>query len=46
MIPTNKEVESVKQSILSKAFKGELGTDGPRDEPAIELLKSILKEKL
>ena len=46
LIPTNKEIEAVKQSILSKAFKGELGTNDPTDEPAIELLKSILQEKL
>lgn len=39
-------LELLKQSILSKAFKGELGTNDPTDEPAIELLKSILQEKL
>lgn len=33
----------LKQSILSKAFKGELGTNDPTDEPAIELLKSVLQ---
>ncbi|MDH2331924.1 restriction endonuclease subunit S [Paenibacillus sp. FSL P2-0322] len=38
--------DQLKQSILTKAFKGELGTNDPIDEPAIELLKSILKEKL
>lgn len=37
---------NLKQSILSKAFKGELGTNDPTDEPAIELLKSMLQEKL
>ncbi|MEK5147979.1 restriction endonuclease subunit S [Psychrobacillus sp. FSL K6-4615] len=35
-----------KMSILSKAFKGELGTNDSNDEPAIELLKSALHEKL
>lgn len=38
--------DELKQSILSKAFKGELGTNDSTDEPAIELLKSILQEKL
>lgn len=42
MIPTNKEIEAVKQYILSKIFKGELGTN----DSAIELLKYILQEKL
>lgn len=44
----NQEIDLnlLKQSILSKAFKGELGTNDPTDEPAIELLKSILQEKL
>lgn len=40
------ELDNLKQSILSKAFKGELGTNDPSDEPAIELLKLILQEKL
>ncbi|PGW74475.1 restriction endonuclease subunit S [Bacillus thuringiensis] len=38
-------VNNLKQSILSKAFKGKLGTTDPNDEPAIELLKLILQEK-
>lgn len=36
------EVESIKQSILSKAFRGELGTSDPEDESALELLKQVL----
>ena len=40
------DIDNLKQSILSKAFKGELNTNNPADEPAIELLKSILQEKL
>ncbi|MED2841252.1 restriction endonuclease subunit S [Bacillus wiedmannii] len=39
-------LEELKQSILSKAFKGELGTYDSNDDSAIELLKSILQEKL
>ena len=41
-----KVLEELKQSILSKAFKGELGTYDSNDDSAIELLKSILQEKL
>lgn len=41
----NININVLKKSILSKAFKGELGTNEPTDEPAIELLKSILQEK-
>ncbi|RZI51327.1 restriction endonuclease [Aeribacillus pallidus] len=35
----------LKQSILNKAFRGELGTNNPTDEHAIELLKEVLKSK-
>lgn len=43
---SKRNFEELKQSILSKAFKGELGTNDSTDEPAIELLKSILQETL
>ncbi|MGG3030507.1 MULTISPECIES: restriction endonuclease subunit S [Bacillus] len=36
----------IKQSILSKAFRGELGTNDPREENAIELLKEVLQEQV
>ncbi|MDZ4567243.1 restriction endonuclease subunit S [Bacillus cereus] len=36
----------LKQSILSKAFRGELGTNEPTEESAIELLKEVLQEKI
>ena len=35
-------IDIMKQSILSRAFRGELGTNDPNDEPAEELLKRIL----
>ncbi|WP_099302787.1 restriction endonuclease subunit S [Bacillus sp. Marseille-P3800] len=35
----------MKQSILSKAFKGHLGTNDPSEENAIELLKEVLETK-
>lgn len=35
-------VSLLKKSILAKAFRGELGTNNPKEEAAIELLKTIL----
>ena len=35
-------VELMKKSILAKVFRGELGTNNPDEESAVELLKSIL----
>ncbi|WP_412734192.1 restriction endonuclease subunit S [Heyndrickxia coagulans] len=39
-------MEKIKQSILSKAFRGELGTNDPTEESAIELLKEVLQEQV
>jgi type I restriction enzyme S subunit len=38
-------VEKIEQSVLAKAFRGELAPQNPNDEPAEELLKRILAEK-
>ena len=38
------QIGTMKKSILAKAFRGELGTNDPSDESAIELLKKILQE--
>ena len=38
-------VEKIEQSVLAKAFRGELVEPDPNDEPAAELLKRILAEK-
>ena len=38
------KIEDTKKAILSKAFRGELGTQDSLDEPAEELLKRILTE--
>lgn len=38
------EIDVMKKSILTKAFRGELGTNNPDEESAIELLKIILEE--
>lgn len=40
------QLEILKKSILSKAFRGELGTNDPQEESALEILKEILREKL
>ena len=36
------QIDSMKKSTLTRAFRGELGTNDPNDEPAIELLKRII----
>lgn len=36
------EIDIMKKTILAKAFRGELGTNNPDEENAVELLKSIL----
>ncbi|EWG11616.1 restriction endonuclease subunit S [Cytobacillus firmus] len=40
------QIKILKQAILSKAFRGELGTNDPSEESAIELIKEILKEQV
>ncbi|WP_338705253.1 restriction endonuclease subunit S [Priestia aryabhattai] len=40
------KLEILKKSILSKAFRGELGTNDPSEESAIELLKEVLQEQV
>lgn len=36
------KIDLMKKSILARAFRGELGTNDPADEPAVELLKKII----
>ena len=36
------QIDVMKKSILARAFRGELGTNDPTDENAVELLKRIL----
>lgn len=45
LLSLEETLNDIKQSILSKAFKGELGTNNPSEESAIELLKEVLKEQ-
>lgn len=40
---TIEEIDNMKKSILARAFRGELCTNDPNDESAIELLRRILK---
>jgi type I restriction enzyme S subunit len=40
------KIDLMKKAILAKAFRGELGTNNPEEESAVELLKEVLKEKL
>ncbi|WP_442894659.1 restriction endonuclease subunit S [Bacillus sp. 204(2023)] len=46
MILVEENIEALKQSILFKAFRGELGTNDPGEESAIELLKEVLQEQV
>lgn len=39
------QIDTMKKSILARAFRGELGTNDPNDESAIELLKKVLQEE-
>lgn len=39
------QIDLIKKSILAKAFRGELGTNNPREESAVELLKACLQEQ-
>jgi type I restriction enzyme S subunit len=39
------DIMTLTQSILNKAFRGELGTNNPEEESALELLKEVLLEQ-
>lgn len=38
------KIDLLKKSILARAFRGELGTNDPSEESALELLKQVLQE--
>lgn len=42
----DEKTDMTKQSILSKAFRGELGTNDPKAESGVELLKEVIQEQL
>lgn len=37
------QIDLIKKAILSRAFRGELGTNDPSEESAVELLKQVLQ---
>ena len=39
------QIDTMKKAILARAFRGELGTNDPSEESAVELLKKILNNK-
>lgn len=39
-------IEHIKKSILARAFRGDLSTNNPEEESALELLKEVLREKV
>ena len=43
LIDLIENIDLMKKSILARAFRGELGTNIPKEESAIELLKSVLE---
>lgn len=36
------QIDTMKQSILARAFRGELGTNDPAEESSVELIKTVL----
>ena len=40
------QIELMKKSILARAFRGELGTNDPSEESAVELIKQIKQDSL
>lgn len=45
LLNMEKQINLLEKSILSKAFRGELGSNDLKDKPAMELLKKMLLEK-
>lgn len=39
------QIDTMKKSILAKAFRGELGTNNPTEDSALNLLKEVLQDK-
>ena len=40
------QIDLIKKSILARAFRGELGTNDPAEESALELIKQTLLETI
>ena len=45
LLELQNDIDLLEKSILSKAFRGELDTNDPEDEPAKNLLKRILQQR-
>ena len=39
------QIDLMKKSILARAFRGELGTNDPREESAVELLRQVIEQE-
>lgn len=39
------QIELMKKSILARAFRGELGTNAPSEESAVELLRQVIEQE-
>ena len=39
------QIDLMKKSILARAFRGELGTNDPNEESAVELLKKVFQKE-
>lgn len=46
LIQLEEQIKLLKKSILAKAFRGELGTNDPTGNSAVELLKEVLASKI
>ena len=38
------QIDLIKKAILARAFRGELGTNDPNEESAVELVRHVLQE--
>lgn len=45
LVDQSLNIDTIKKSILAKAFRGELGTNNPNEDSAINLLKEVLQDK-
>ena len=39
------QIDLIKKAILARAFRGELGTNDPAEESAVELIKQIIQKE-
>ena len=45
LVDQSLNIDTIKKSILAKAFRGELGTNNPTEDSALNLLKEVLQDK-